>query len=547
MRSLGIDIGSYSVKFAELEYDVRRPKLIRVEEFTLSQDPNKDRSIEVLDLLRRQLSTIDPGTKIVLSEKQSRVSLGLKSFPFKERHKILKSLPFELEDDIPFSVDDAIFDLKVVQYNKSTTDVLALATPFANVQEFDQFTKDVGVSADLLSVEGLALCNLFEDWVLNPPEKLELTEELPDREPAEAILSIGHQSSLLLVRKQDRVHAIRHIDWGLKSVAEHLSIKYSISLLEAQKELKVKGFILLKNDDATQEQLKLSHHIKEAVEILGQQIKLCIWEIESDLNIEVKYGFLLGGGSLLKNIGGYLTQLLEISFNRLSYKDEFLSDSSSLTPEAESRAALAIALAIEAFKKPRNPAINLFKGEFEKKSQNFDRVWKIWKHSAQIAASVFFLVFVWGWIREDLARQLSDDSYAVLKQQAANVAGLTGLKASETNIKRFLREQKQLDKNRALAENVKKLNSALDVLKEISQKLPSSKSVRLDVKRLQLNNDLLEIEGLLGSPREIEVMKKSLEIVAVGGKVSNLKPTLKPEAGRTVFAFRLRVLRQGGI
>lgn len=546
MRSLGIDIGSYSVKLAELEFDVRRPKLIRVEEFVLSQDPNKDRSIEVLDLLRTNLAGLDPTTKIVFCEKQSRVSIGLKSFPFRERHKILKSLPFELEDDIPFPVDDAIFDLKVVQYFKAATDVLAVATPYENIALINQLSKDIGVEIDVVSVEGLALCNLFEDWVLNPPEKLEVEEELPGKEPAEAILSVGHQSSLLLVRKQDRVHAVRHIDWGFKSIAEHLAQKYSIGLLEALKELKAKSFILITEEGATQEQVKFSHHIKEAVNELGQQVKLCLWEIESELQIEVKHGFLLGGGALVKNLGAYLTQLLEISFNRLSYKEDFLDDATALTAEAELRGALAVALAIEGLKKPRNPAINLFKGEFEKKSQGFDRLWKVWKHTAQVAASIFFLLFVWGWIREDLADKIERDSFDLMKQQAANIAGLTGRNASETNIKRFLREQKQLDKNRALAENVKKLNSALDVLKELTQKMPGRRNVKLDVKRLQVKNDILEIEGLIGNPRELEEVRKSLQQLAIGGQVSNLQTSIKPQAGRQSFGFRLRVVRQGG-
>ena len=95
MRSLGIDIGHFSVKIAEVEAANKSFTLTRLDEFPLSTDPTKDTDIEVLDILRNLAQQYDSAhTTFVFSLPQEQVVLRNREFPFRERHKILKSIPF---------------------------------------------------------------------------------------------------------------------------------------------------------------------------------------------------------------------------------------------------------------------------------------------------------------------------------------------------------------------------------------------------------------------------------------------------------------------
>jgi Tfp pilus assembly PilM family ATPase len=52
MISVGIDIGAYSIKVAEVEAPSKSYVIRRVQEFPLSLDLTKDKKIEIIDTLR---------------------------------------------------------------------------------------------------------------------------------------------------------------------------------------------------------------------------------------------------------------------------------------------------------------------------------------------------------------------------------------------------------------------------------------------------------------------------------------------------------------
>ena len=75
MRSIGIDIGSYSIKISELEQSGKDPLLVRYIEHPISQDPNKDKKIETLDFLRQYLDNSESEShKILVGIKQGHVT-----------------------------------------------------------------------------------------------------------------------------------------------------------------------------------------------------------------------------------------------------------------------------------------------------------------------------------------------------------------------------------------------------------------------------------------------------------------------------------------
>src|SRR3954471_5369719 len=104
MISIGVDIGSYSIKIAEVESTSRSYVIRRVQEFPLSLDLTKDRKIEIIDTLRTLFEQFDSDKMhFVFSVAQKSVSARLVQFPFREKFKIQRAVASQLEDDLPFS------------------------------------------------------------------------------------------------------------------------------------------------------------------------------------------------------------------------------------------------------------------------------------------------------------------------------------------------------------------------------------------------------------------------------------------------------------
>ncbi|MBK8203238.1 MAG: pilus assembly protein PilM [Bdellovibrionales bacterium] len=555
MRSVGIDIGRFSVKIAEVEATQRSFTLTRLEEFPLSTDPTKDTEIEVLDILRTISSQYSDhsSTLFVFGLPQEQVIVRLREFPFKERHKILKSIPFELEDDIPFSSDGAIFDGKVTRYRGAGAEVLACTTPLARIKAQIQKARDGSIDPSIICPEGIAFANLFEDWSEPPiqePAPLATEADVSPSAPhgAQAILNIGHKSTFLIIRSENRLVAIRTLDWGGTDIANALAKKYQIHIVEALKELRKKGFILTSDDGATNDQISFSNTIKEVVDGLAHELHLTLLEIESDQNIHIEKAFLCGGACQLQNLGPYLTQKLEIPFNRLKE----ISGNASLNFESnnagEVSGAVAISLAIEGLKRPRNPAVNLLRGVLAKQSQTFKRVLEKWGHTLTIAAVSFAALLIWSILRESFSQTMTESALEQLKVQAQNITGgeLKGARANSSNIRKYIQEKENEAKNRKLAEKVHSISSALDVLKSITESTPSKKKIVVDVASVRVDNDQVEIQGSVASPSQIDALVASWKGLSLDGKIEKFNPTVKIQSGKSAFGLRFRVERIKG-
>ncbi|RME15959.1 MAG: pilus assembly protein PilM, partial [Bdellovibrio sp.] len=237
MISIGIDIGSYSLKIAEVESLGKSFKILHYQNIPLSADPSKDHAIEILDILRQlQTRYAESSARFVVALPDSNISSRRLLFPFKERHKILKSLPFELEDDIPFDHENCIFDAKISRFVNNQADVLAFAAPIDHIKDHLQVFKDAGIDPDIMSIESVGLANLFEPWRETLPEvKIPEDEETSSSRAAQLILNLGHKHTSLLILSEGALLESHSFDWGGEGLANAIAKKYSLHYVEALK------------------------------------------------------------------------------------------------------------------------------------------------------------------------------------------------------------------------------------------------------------------------------------------------------------------------
>lgn len=542
---VGVDIGSFSIKIAEVESTSKAYAIRRIEEFPLSLDLTKDKKIEIIDTLRTVFAQYDmERTQFVFAVPQKSVSLRILDFPFRERFKVQKAVISQLEDDLPFSQEDAVFETKIVRYNGKGAQVLAMAAPKERVGEVLALANDCGTRPSIISSESMALNNLFEKWADSPPEMPAMVEENPPPRTADIVLNLGHLTSQMLVIADGVLVAVRSIDWGGKNLADAISQKYSLNYLQAMRELQSKGFLLLEKGQGTKDQIVFSQTLEKSILDLVGAIRLKMLELQSELNLTWGKGLMTGGVAQLKNLGAFLTQSFEIPFNRYKQFEQHPAFTFEATPHMETVSCVAVGLAIEALRRPRNPATNFMKGDFAQQSDYFKNLWDRWGYTVQLGATAFAILLVFGIVRESLSVHLLEESETVLKRQAEAIAGLKGRRASVEGVRKFINSVEKDAKNRKQAEKVVRINSALDVLNLISAALPGGTNLPLEIKRLSINNDSAEVHGYTNTAADVSRVQQALQKVSSNGKAEPIASLYRATpAGKTPFAFRIHVQR----
>jgi general secretion pathway protein L len=546
MFSIGIDIGSFSIKVAKVRGSARGYDLMHFSEYPLSQDPTKDHKIEIHEALQDIKKRLhEENTQIVIGAHLFDVAWRRKEFPFRERHKILKSLPFELEDDIPFSSENAVFDAKVTHFTGDTAHVLAFACPVTHLTEILKNYQDANVAPSIVSVDSIAFANVIEAWRESPWEYA-TGQDLSALSEADIAINIGHKTTTLVVIKDGYTLDTRLIDWGGKDIADAIAQRYNMHPIEALKELRKRAFILMNNEGATKEQVALSEVVKSSVDQLSQRLNLALLELRTHYNLKYRQAILTGGVSQLRNLGPYLTQKLDIATNRLAQLEMIPQIDFAASPNNELAGITAIGLAIEGVRRPKNPALNLLRGDFAPQSQTFRLIWEKWSHAAKVAGALFLVLLIWGSLRDMMASSNVDTANDVLKRQSNSILNQKGAKFSERNIRAYIKEQEQKVKLKEMVESLQTINSALDALKKISALAPAKSVGGLNVFDFSVDGDIVSISGEASRVEVLTDLQKALKAAAKDSEVRSAAPTRAVHSGYKAFRYSIQIERKSG-
>lgn len=551
MRSIGIDIGEYSVKIVELVQNKKSLQINQFQEKILSQNVSRaDKDLEVIEFVRAFAASGDfSQCRWIIALRQSQVTTRFKSFPFSDRLKIQKSLSFEMEEDIPFDTDLCIFDSKIVQTKGGSSDLLATAIPTSQIETLTELASNFGVDIFAVSIEGLAFANLIENWENPPPavaENLSMDETEKPKKFVQVILNIGHQNTLFTAFENNRLIFSRSLYWGASQLISEIIKKNSVSYIEAVKTLQNDVQILLNKEGASFDQSQTSGLITKSVRELTRDLQMTMLELQSEFNAEVTTIHFTGGASLLPNLGAYLTQQLEVTCNPIQLLQNYIGHLSLKPAQAsqvDSRFNEAVAIAIEGFKKPRNPATNVLKGEFAKQNEGLKNLWEAYGSLIQIGAAAIVVLFVWTYLRDSFSITLNDKGTEAVSEQAKAVARLPKKQANEAGVKKYIKENKKKINELKLVAQVSQMNSALDLLKKISEAAPGKNQIKVDIVRFTVRDDTVQLVGYANSVQDVTTLSASLKGLATDGQISSQPAGISIIPNRTAFNLSFKADR----
>lgn len=565
MKSLGVDIGKSSIKVIEAESSGRGLSINQFWEMALSTDPTKDQALEIIEKLRafssHYLAAHPAGdTKWVIAVPQALMSVRLKRFPFRERQKILKSLPFELEEDVPFNMAETIFDGRTIEMFPNGADVLAVACPHEAIQTAISQAHDGGLEPGLVTAEGFALSNILDNWSAVPPQNPgsatlgDDTVRTNEMQPAHAVLQIGHSHSLLIVYRQSKPVAIRSIPWGGMDACLGIEATFKVPHIEAIKVLQTKSFVLLNTSGATRDQLAMHKAISDSTASLLRELRLSLLDVKTTAGANILEIFLTGSASQIQNFAPWLTQAIEVPVNQLNYFNALAGSGRVILridtdPKVENAAGTAIGLAIEGLRKPKNPAINLRRGPFAQTNETVRQFLMTWKPTAQIAISIFVLFLAYAVFREQMTLNLAAVSDEALTVAAKTAANLKGPQATADGISKYIRSEMREIKNRTTLAQLDSYIPALDILLQMSERLPVQLPPKegrgLDVDHLSISNDDVVIEGRAQGADLLASLEKELQSMARSGTLHKTTPTgVRQGMPGTTFGYSFKVNRK---
>lgn len=559
MRSVGIDLGEDSVKLVELIQNKKSVVIQSIFEKKLSSGTSEhDREIEAIEYVRHVLSHNDfSNARFCMALRQDKVTIRTKTFPFADRIKIQKSLSFELEEDIPFDTENCLFDFKVISYDGPGCTVLAVAVPKTHIEKSLSLAKDFGIELYTLTVEGLAFANLLENWEDAPP--IQSSPALPlavttdsdaaDRGPRkniQIIMNIGHQRTLVTGMAEGRVVFVRSLIWGADHIIQEMLRKYQLPYAEAQKILQTQFSLSLNKQNKPFEELNLLTTVEKALRDLVRDLQISFLELQSQQHGDIVSVQFTGGLSQLPNLGAFLTQHLEVACNPVHLLNPFLQNrdyGGRSVADIQARFAIVTSIAIEAYKKPRNPALQLMKGEFVQGNNRFKVLWQDWGTFAQIVLAAICVLFVWGYFRQSFSTTLAEKGSEALSDQARKVARLPKRQANESGVTKYIKENKKRAQEMKLVSQIAGMNSALDIVKKVSENAPGKEQIKVDLMKFDVQDEMVHVAGYANSPREVSLLSERLSGLASDKKVSQENTTLSAVPNRVAFAFNFKIDR----
>lgn len=275
--SIGLDIGSYSIKCVQLAVSkdariVQQASIIPLGEQTSDNLPALLKP--VLPML-----TAAESVRVVLSG--SSLLVRCIQLPVMTQKELKSAIRFEAENHIAFPIDDCILDFQILneqpQGDKKIMNVLLVAAKRDFIQEKLKMLLDLGVNPEVIDVDTFCLVNAFE------------TLNTGAEEPVQALLNIGYHVSSLAILKDKLPLFVREIPVGGVSVTKALAELKSVEEHEAER---------LKTEKSPEMLEDLRAATQKGLDPLVEAVKQSLDYFEQSAGQTFKSLWVSGGGAL---------------------------------------------------------------------------------------------------------------------------------------------------------------------------------------------------------------------------------------------------------
>ena len=496
---LGIDIGTYSIKVAQIERSFKSFEFVNFYE----------RKIQYNELLKPEESVSvtlqamidDIGLKwdqVICGYPGQKVSSRMVTLPFGSLKKIDQTIEFEMESYIPFDLADVLIDYHIINSSKEVSDILALYTVKDDFIRTLTLLQNCRLDPKIITVEQVEYLNLVHLGMVPP-------------EGPYAILDIGHAKTNLTLCRGKKLSFVRSISIAGKHLTESIQKKLNVPADEAER-MKIEMGQALQEQTETLDDLsrQVQEAMRETLEEFVLNIRQALFAYQDRQGEPVEGIYLCGGTSRLPGLDRYLSMSLKQNVTHIDCTSFHFAKLGKVTTH---RAMMpqGLALALRSVAAAGMPDINFRRGEFAFKGDAL-KLGGTLRHLSIVLGLILFMAMahfgVKYYVLSKKVKQLNAQVTDMVKQvltvspkQIATPAGALKILQSEEN--------KAKDRLNKLAD-IRGI-SALDIVKEISTRVPARKDIKLDVEDINIKGERMSLSGRTDSFIAIAKIKAALE------------------------------------
>jgi len=325
--SVGVDIGTHAIKLAKLKFSKDMVQI--VDFFTTSVQPN---------LLQAIKSTYDyQDAKLInISVSGPLTIIRYANFPKMQEDELKKSIRFEAQKFIPFSVSEVNLDVAVLKKdlpdNKMLVALAAVKKDY--ISQRIKLVEGSGFKLEAVDIDSLALINAFNYNCLKNSGFI--------KTKTVALLNIGSTFSNLNILEEGVPLLSRDLNIAGNNFTQKVSDIFAIDLKTAEN---------LKVSPDKERLPKIIQAAENVLSGLATEIRVSFDYYESQSASSVGKIYLSGGGSLFPGLKEMLANLLGIEVDYWDPVKEINIPSSIDSAKLKSQAtqfAVAIGLALRA-------------------------------------------------------------------------------------------------------------------------------------------------------------------------------------------------------
>ena len=353
-KIIALDIGSYSIKAIEILNKFKSYEVSNFYEKVLPhvEDPGPDHVINHLKLLFEE-NKIE-ADRIITAMPGQYISSRIMSFAFSDPNKIEASVYSEIEDLVPFTLDEMILDQQILGMAENKTYTLVVMTKKEFVGSFLETLKGIGIDPKLIDVDSLSFYNLSP---FLPMEKGKVY----------GIIDIGHEKTSVCLVQDNVLRMFRSINLGGRYITEFIARDLQISYDEAQRMKHDVSMILTEDismESMSTHQRDVASRMTLACKAIARELGRTLYAFKTWEKAPIEKIFLFGGTSLIKNFDHYLGFQLSVSTIQGNLSQSSLLFNNSLSPSLPIMSQ-GIAIGVRAVSTAkRHSQINLRKGDY---------------------------------------------------------------------------------------------------------------------------------------------------------------------------------------
>lgn len=357
MHVLTLDIGSYSVKYVSSIVDRRKISHLDLSEITLKDyiSDHKDLSHEecVNGIIREIVDSVArPETKIIFQVDHRLLTTRFLTLPVKNKKKAELMLPFQLEEDIPYSLSEIHYAYRL-ETQKSQSFALVELVKTNIFDPHYHIMKDQNILPNILTTESSIVENFFNSNPLAGPF---------------CLLDIGHQTTKAYFFFNSRLLMTNICYVGGQQINEMIAETYQIDQEEAIIYKHQNAYFLTSSqyNEVEGSQRDFAIAMDKTFSQIVNDFKR--WKVGFKVNfgMSIQHVFLCGGSSNIKNISNYLSEKLDVKVTLFESFDKVEADKVDLNSKNKSKFAMANMMVV-GFKR-KNRFINFLTGKFAQAS-----------------------------------------------------------------------------------------------------------------------------------------------------------------------------------